>query len=276
MLKISSKFEDVVPIATEEEFLQMSSLEYVKTADEKSFPEVLARYISELQQRGISMNAISNSTKLSKSTISLYLSEKRSPSFDSLVALCMGMRLYYERTLFLFELENCTLCSLKPRDRILTKYLMGCAFNEEYTIQNCNEELEKNRLKALISSEEDNFFLEVLAKYILELQQKGISLDTISNSTGLSKPTISLYLSKKRCPSFDSLVSLCIGMRLYYTRTLFLFEMGNRTLCSSKPRDRILTKYLIGCAFKEECTVQNCDEELKKNNLKVLTIPKDE
>ena len=74
MLKISSKFEDVVPIATQEEFLQMSSLEYVKAADEKSFPEVLARYISELQQRGISMNAISNSTKLSKSTISLYLS----------------------------------------------------------------------------------------------------------------------------------------------------------------------------------------------------------
>ncbi len=149
MLKNSSKFEDVVPIATQEEFLQMSDLEYVKTITENSFPKVLARYISELQQRGISMDTISNSTKLSKTTISLYLSEKRSPSFDSLVALCMGMRLYYERTCFLFEMGNRTLCNSKPRDRILTKYLIGCAFKEECTVQNCNEELKKNNLKVL-------------------------------------------------------------------------------------------------------------------------------
>ena len=82
--------------------------------------------------------------------------------------------------------------------------------------------------------------------------------------------TISLYINGKRTPSLYSLVALCIGLRLYYPRSMLLMKKARLSLDENSLKDRICMKYLIGCGFDTSIDVDSCNREFRENHLSEL------
>lgn len=129
-----------IPLLTAGQFTQINASDYVKIDDEESFGEVLSRYYKELRKIGLTIEKLSELTGLRSSTISLYLTGERNPRLYSLIALCIGMRLYYPRSLLLMKKARVTLDEDALKDRICMKYLIGCGFDASLTVDSCNRE----------------------------------------------------------------------------------------------------------------------------------------
>ena len=138
-----------IPILTDEELAESNQAGYVKTDRENTFPELLTRYMNELKNKGITEQDISAVTGLTKSVISQYLNGKKVPTTESLAALCIGMRLYPERSELLISMANRGLSKFAPRDRIIIRYLTFCSVREDDTVISCNRELVKNHFLPL-------------------------------------------------------------------------------------------------------------------------------
>lgn len=148
---IVNKIEDskfVVPLLSARKIAEINTCDY---ADER-FEQVLSRYYRELREIGLTEVKLAELTGLTSSTISFYLTGKRKPTLYSLTAVCIAMRLYYPRSLLLMKKANVSLDENSLKDRICTKYLIGCGFDQSYNVDTCNLELRKNFLSCLTPS----------------------------------------------------------------------------------------------------------------------------
>lgn len=136
--------EFVVPLLTERKFTEINTADYVKSSDGESFAKVLSRYYAELRKIGITEMKLAELTGLQKSSISAYLTGKRIPTLYSFIALCIGMRLYYPRSLLLMKKARLSLAEDSMKDRICLKYLIGCGFDASLNVDSCNRELREN------------------------------------------------------------------------------------------------------------------------------------
>ena len=138
-----------IPLLTDEELEESNQAGYVKTDRENTFPELLTRYVNELKSKGITEQDISEVTGLTKSTISDYLHGKKIPAARSLAALCIGMRVYPERSEMLMTMAGKTLSPYLPHDRIVKRYVTYCSVRMDYTVTSCNQELRDNKMETL-------------------------------------------------------------------------------------------------------------------------------
>ena len=146
---ISKDTEDVrfaVPLLSEKNFAEINAANYVKNCDGEDFSKVLSRYYAELRKTGLTEKKLGKLTGLQPSTISFYINGKRIPTLYSLIALCIGMRLYYPRSLFLIKKARLSLDEDSLKDRICQKYLIGCGFDATLNVNACNLELRENGL----------------------------------------------------------------------------------------------------------------------------------
>lgn len=139
----------VIPLLTERKYTEINTADYVKSSDGESFAKTLSRYYAELRKIGLTEKMLSDLAGLQSSTISFYLNGKRNPTIYSLVALCIGMRLYYPRSLLLMRKAKLSLDEDSLKDRICLKYLIGCGFDASLDVDSCNRELRENGLSEL-------------------------------------------------------------------------------------------------------------------------------
>ncbi len=139
----------VVPLLCERKFPEINTDDYVKSCDGENFAKILSRYYAELHKIGLTELKLSELTGLQKSTISAYLTGKRIPTLYSLIAICIGMRLYYPRCLLLMKKSRLSLDEDSLKDRICLKYLIGCGFDTSLNVDSCNRELCENGLSEL-------------------------------------------------------------------------------------------------------------------------------
>lgn len=126
--------------------------DYVFSQSGEEFHTVLSRYLREAKIiRNINQQDIARETGIDSSTLSKYKKGHRSPTLTDIILLCLAMRLAYERSVYLlysggFALNDC------EEHRIYKLFLQGCAFNEYYSIQGCNEMLiEKKHTKLSVN-----------------------------------------------------------------------------------------------------------------------------
>ncbi len=106
-MRIMSEQKYVVPTLSEREFNNIHTQDYVKSHDGESFAKLFSEYYAELRKWGLTERKLGELTGLQPSTISFYRTGKRIPSLYSLVALCIGMRLYYPRSMLLMKKQDC-------------------------------------------------------------------------------------------------------------------------------------------------------------------------
>ena len=90
-----------------------------KNADEKahdSFGKALKRYADDI---GVNAGDIARLTGISKSSVSYYFNGERQVGFNTLIALCLALRLHQLRTDHLFELTHFELQKSEPRYYII-------------------------------------------------------------------------------------------------------------------------------------------------------------
>ena len=148
-IRIMSERKFVVPLLSERKFNEINTLDYVKIYGEDSFAKLFSEYYGELRKLGLTEKKLGELTGLQPSTISLYINGKRTPSLYSLVALCIGMRLYYPRSMLLMKKARLSLDENSLKDRICMKYLIGCGFDTSIDVDSCNRELRENHLSEL-------------------------------------------------------------------------------------------------------------------------------
>jgi transcriptional regulator with XRE-family HTH domain len=138
-----------VPLLTERCLEKVSALDYVQKDRTENFSKVFSRYYDELRLLGISGERLEHLTGITSSSLSHYAHKDATPEIDTLIALCICMRLYYPRAMYLMTLSSHSINLNDEKYRICEKYLMGCGFNKEITVTACNEELEKYGHKPL-------------------------------------------------------------------------------------------------------------------------------
>ena len=118
--------------------------DYVKENSGKSFSEILTRYILEFQKNyKANQREISDAAGMQSALISKYKYGYRKPTLNAVILLSLAMRLTPERSEYLLYAAGYVLNDQKEH-RIYKLFLEGCAFNEEYSIENCNKFLLKN------------------------------------------------------------------------------------------------------------------------------------
>lgn len=110
----------------------------------ESFPEILSRYIDEMREvRNIRQKDISDATGIESSLITKYKHGRQKPTLYAVILLSLAMKLTPERSTYLLRAAGFALNDSKEH-RIYKLFLQGCAFGEEYSIENCNELLLNN------------------------------------------------------------------------------------------------------------------------------------
>ena len=120
-----------------------------KNVDEQkqdSFGKALKRYADDI---GVNAGDIARLTGISKSAVSYYFNGERQVGFNTLIALCLVLRLHQLRTDHLFELRKS-----EPRYYIIKEYLSGCAYDEKFSLYACQMRLKENHFELLISDKE--------------------------------------------------------------------------------------------------------------------------
>lgn len=121
-------------------FIYGTSDSETQTSD--TFSLALNRYLREAK---IKSNMLSKMTGIAKSSISRYLSGKRSITPDYLSAICIAIRLHPARQRHLFALMEYSMPGendfIKPKAYIVRSYLDGCAYNCKYSLISCNQRL---------------------------------------------------------------------------------------------------------------------------------------
>lgn len=149
IIKGTGDVQFIVPLLPERKFAEINAADYVKSYDGENFAKVFSRYYAELRKIGLTEIKLAELTGLQKSTISAYLTGKRLPTLYSLTALCIGMRLYYPRSLLLMKKARLSLDEDSIKDRICLKYLIGCGFDASLNVDSCNRELRENGVGGL-------------------------------------------------------------------------------------------------------------------------------
>lgn len=148
-IKRTDDAQFIVPLLSERKSAEINAADYVKGYDGENFAKVFSRYYAELRKIDLTEIRLAELTGLQKSTISAYLTGKRIPTLYSLTAICIGMRLYYPRSLLLMKKARLSLDEDSLKDRICLKYLIGCGFDASLNVDSCNRELRENGLSEL-------------------------------------------------------------------------------------------------------------------------------
>ncbi|MBQ8966717.1 hypothetical protein [Ruminococcus sp.] len=115
----------------------------------------------------------------------------------------------------------------------------------------------------------DETFHQAFARYV---DESSATKEEIELVTGVSKASIYRYISLKddTLPDTDTLILLCVGLRLYYQRSMYLFYLAGRQLNSQTEKYRICEYFLHGCAFREDMTVYSLNELLAERGFETL------
>lgn len=119
----------------------------------ETFGQALTRYMAEMN---IDIPELSEMTGISMASICCYCNDKRNISMENTAAICIALRLYPLRSLFLFELAHYQLNRQDRHDLIIYRYIFGCAFDSSFTLTACNHELILNRFKPLTKLREED------------------------------------------------------------------------------------------------------------------------
>ena len=130
---------------------------------------------------------------------------------------------------------------------------------------------DRNRIfqSGYISKGVNETFHEAFARYV---DESSATKEEIEMVTGVSKASIYRYISLKgdTLPDTDTLILLCVGLRLYYQRSMYLFYLAGRQLNFQTEKYRICEYYLQGCAFREDMTVYALNELLAERGFEPL------
>ena len=120
----------------------MDKTEYIQQSIDESFHQAFARYIDGIGS-AITKEEIEEITGVSKASLYRYISLKDEtlPDTDTLISLCVGLRLYYPRIEYLFSLAGKQLTAHSQKYRICKRYMLGCFYNMNMTVEALNEEL---------------------------------------------------------------------------------------------------------------------------------------
>lgn len=115
--------------------------------------------------------------------------------------------------------------------------------------------------------QKQDFFGKALKRYADDI---GVSATELARLTGISKVAVNYYFSGERQVGFNTLIALCLALRLRPLRTEYLFELTHFELRRSEPRYYVIKEYLSGCAYEERFNLDNCQMKLKSLNLELL------
>lgn len=126
---------------------------YIQAEQGETLGQALSRYMNELEVDPILLSAL---TGISKASIYYYTKNKRRISSNHIAAICIALRLFPLRSLYLFSLAHYHLSPQDKRDMLIYRYIYGCAFNQSYTLTACNKALLAERFRPLtaLSDEE--------------------------------------------------------------------------------------------------------------------------
>lgn len=117
-----------------------------------------------------------------------------------------------------------------------------------------------------------DFLGKALKRYADDIK---ISATELANLTGISKSAVNYYFSGERQVGFNTLIALCLALRLHPLRTEYLFEFTHFKLRKSDSRYYVIKEYLSGCAYEEKFNLYNCQMRLKECNLELLISNKE-
>lgn len=118
--------------------------DYVRRKSGETFSEVLLRYLDDVHRNyGIRQQDICRISGISSTLMTKYKMGKRKPLLYSIITICLAMRLTYDRSEYLLYTAGYKLND-STEHRIYKLFLNGCAFNEEYTLENCKAILLEN------------------------------------------------------------------------------------------------------------------------------------
>lgn len=115
--------------------------------------------------------------------------------------------------------------------------------------------------------QKQDFFGKALKRYANDI---GVNATELAKLTGISKSAVNYYFNGERQVGFNTLIELCLALRLHPLRTEYLFELTHFELRKSDPRYYIIKEYLLGCAYEERFNLYNCQMKLKSLNLELL------
>jgi hypothetical protein len=108
-----------------------------------------------MKELDIDISMLSKMTGISAGSIHYYKKGKRKISINHIAAICIAMRLYPLRSKYLFSLARYQLDFHSKRDLIIGDYLFGCAYQNSFSLKQCNAVLKKNHLKPLTNLDYD-------------------------------------------------------------------------------------------------------------------------
>ncbi len=117
-----------------------------------------------------------------------------------------------------------------------------------------------------------DFLGKTLKRYADDI---GVSATELANLTGISKSAVNYYFSGERQVGFNTLIALCLALRLHPLRTEYLFEFTHFKLRKSDSRYYVIKEYLSGCAYEEKFNLCACQMRLKELNLELLISDKE-
>ena len=129
---------------TQEGWSDFFRSDYVSKKTGETFSEVLSRYLDEIQAKyDLRQKEIADLSGIKPSLISKYNTGIRLPNLKVLVTLCLAMKLTPDRSEYLLYCAGFVLNNSKEH-RIYKLFLDGCAFNENYSVENLNTVLIEN------------------------------------------------------------------------------------------------------------------------------------
>ena len=118
--------------------------DYVSLSKGEIFASVFRRYLVDTKlMYELNQSKIAEITGIESSTITKYKTGSRKPTLTAIILLSLAMRLTPERSQYLLFTAGYQLNDSQEH-RIYRLFLDGCAFGEEYSIENCNLKLLKN------------------------------------------------------------------------------------------------------------------------------------
>ena len=108
------------------------------------FADAICRY---MDFSNIGTNDLAAITGISASAISHYFSGERAITRDYLCAICIALRLTFNQQQHLFNITKLKMPSetlFNDRVYIINDFMLGCSYNDEYTLALCNEFLKKS------------------------------------------------------------------------------------------------------------------------------------
>lgn len=145
--------KEYIPTLNAADADSIQDFSYVQAEQGETLGQALSRYMNELKVDPILLSAL---TGISKASIYYYTKNKRRISFNHIAAICIALRLFPLRSLYLFSLAHYHLSPQDKRDILIYRYIYGCAFNQSYTLTACNKALLSERFRPLtdLSDEE--------------------------------------------------------------------------------------------------------------------------